>query len=188
MKYCCAGAVCAVVLSAAVLTAQSPPSQAPTQTPSSSATQQATKAPEEQVTIVGCVQREADYRRANNLGRGGAVGTGAGVQNEFVLINASVKREPAPSDAPAGTSGTVEGTDAYELTGKNESSVGSFVGRRVEIVGKLKAAETGPAGTTGGASAAMPPTGVDVVSKDLKLREMEVFSVRETTGTCPASR
>jgi hypothetical protein len=27
---------------------------------------------------------------------------------------------------------------------------------------------------------------VDVASKDLKLRELEVTSVREATGTCPA--
>jgi hypothetical protein len=187
MRYLCAGTVLAAFLSVVCITAQAQTSQPP-QNPSPSATQQTTKAPEEQVTIVGCIQREADYRRAHNLGKGGAVGTGAGVQNEFVVINAAVLKTPAPADAPAGTTGTPEGTEAYELTGKNESDAGSFVGRKVEIIGKLKAAETGPAGTTGGATAGKPPTGVDVVSKDLKLRELDVISVKESTGTCPAMK
>jgi hypothetical protein len=153
---------------------------------------------EQQVTIVGCVQREADYRRDHNLGRGGAVGTGMGVGNEFVLVNASTSTG-ATSGTPTGvgTAGTPTGTaggastasttsDAYELTGKNESQVEQYVGRRVEIVGRLKAGETGAMGPTGGATAGAPPKGIDVTSPDLKLRELEVTSVRETSGTCPA--
>ena len=62
--------------------------------------------------------------------------------------------------------------------------MGAFVGKRVEIVGKLKPAEMGAAGATGGVTAGKPPAGVDVVSKDLKLREVEVTSVKETTGSC----
>jgi len=38
-------------------------------------TQTATTQQEQQVTVVGCVQREADYRRARNAGRGGVAGT-----------------------------------------------------------------------------------------------------------------
>jgi hypothetical protein len=72
------------------------------------------------------------------------------------------------------------------LTGKNESQVEQYVGRRVEIVGRLKAAETGATRPTGGATAGAPPRGIDVTSPDLKLRELEVRSARETTGTCPA--
>ena len=75
---------------------------------------------------------------------------------------------------------------AYELTGSNEGMAGKFVGRRVEIRGRLKAAETGAGGApTGGPTAGRPPSGVDVVSKDLKLRELEVSSVKEATGSCP---
>jgi hypothetical protein len=73
------------------------------------------------------------------------------------------------------------------LTGPNEGKVGEFIGRRVEITGMLKAAEVAASGQpTGGATAGQPPAGVDVTSKDLRLRELEVSSVRETTGTCPA--
>jgi len=39
------------------------------------------------VRVAGCIQSEADYRKARNLGRGGTAGTGVGVANEFVLID-----------------------------------------------------------------------------------------------------
>ena len=51
----------------------------------------------------------------------------------------------------------------------------------------LKPAEVGASGKpTGGATAGQPPSGVDVASKDLQLRELEITSVREAPGTCPA--
>jgi hypothetical protein len=151
----------------------------------------------QQVTIVGCVQREADYRSANNLGRGGAVGTGVGVGNEFVLINASMSTSMtstagAATGTTTGTAGTAGGAatagagQAFEVSGEKEAQLEQYVGKRVEVVAKLKAAETGPAGTTGGATAGKPPTGVDITSPDLRLKEIEIVSVRESTGTCPA--
>lgn len=162
--------------------AAEPTAQPPAQTPPPPAqAAEPQKAPEQQVTVVGCVQREADFRRAMDAGKGGVAGTGVGVGNEYVLVNAAVKAEApgAPAEAPAGTTGTTPGA-AFELTGKNEEQAGPHVGKRVEIVGKLKAAEIGAAGRpTGGAAP-------EVMGKDLKLRELEVVSVRETTGTCPA--
>ena len=151
------------------------------------------QAPAESVTITGCVQREADYRAANNMGSGGVAGTGVGAGNEYVLANATI----GAASAAVGTSGTTPpgapaapgaAPVAFELTGENEGQAGQFVGKRVEIVGKLKAAETTAAGAaTGGVTAGNPPAGIDVTrSKDLKLREVELTSIKETTGTCPA--
>jgi len=78
---------------------------------------------------------------------------------------------------------------AYELTGSGEGQAAQYVGKRVEIVGKLKAAEVSASGRpTGGATAGAPPSGVDATSKDLKLRELEVSSVREATGSCPSAK
>ncbi|HET7218952.1 MAG TPA: hypothetical protein VFJ02_12940 [Vicinamibacterales bacterium] len=150
------------------------------QTPAKSGAQTSS---DQQITVTGCVQREADYRSARDAGRGGVAGTGVGAGNEFVLTNAST------SSAKGGATGTAgspaSGSAAYELTGPNEGQVSQYVGRRVEITGKLKAAERDAAGRpTGGATAGQPPAGVDVTSKDLKLRELEVVSVREATGTC----
>jgi hypothetical protein len=162
--------------------------QEPTQPP------QPRSSADQQVTITGCVTREADYRQARDAGRGGVAGTGVGAGNEFVLTNASMSTGPAagarPSADPASPTGTTgSAATAYELTGPNEGQVSQYVGRRVEITGKLKAAESGPTGQpTGGATAGQPPTGVDVASKDLKLRELEVSSVRESSGTCPAAK
>lgn len=149
--------------------------------------------PSAQITVTGCIQREADYRRAHDAGRGGVAGTGVGAGNEFILSDASVSssagagaRTGADPASPTGTSGASTAV-AYELTGSNEGQAAPFVGRRVEITGTLKAAEIGAGGKpTGGATAGQPPSGVDVMSKDLKLRELEVASVREATGACPA--
>jgi hypothetical protein len=144
-----------------------------------------TAAPQEQqVTIVGCVVREADYRKAADAGKGGVAGTGVGAGNEYVLTNASMST--GASGSPVGTAGTAP-TAAYELTGSNEAQAKEFIGKRVEISGMLKAAEVSAAGPTGGPTADRPPSGVDLTSKDLKLRELEVASVKaSTTGTCPA--
>lgn len=137
----------------------------------------------QQVTVTGCIQREADYRRSAGAGRGGAVGTGAGVGNEFILANATMGREggnaPAAGAPPSttGTAGTTSST-AYELTGPNEGQAATHVGKRVEITGMLKSTDTAPAG---GATANVPG------SQDLKLRELEITTIRDTSGTCPAS-
>lgn len=138
---------------------------------------------DQQVTVTGCVQLESVYRKARDAGRGGVAGTGIGESNEFVLTNASAPMSGgAQAKAPA-----MATTMAYELTGTNEGQAAKFVGHRVEIAGKLKAAEVDAAGKpTGGVSAGSPPSGVDVISKDLKLRELEVATLRESTGSCPA--
>ena len=140
-------------------------------------------APGGEITVTGCIQREADYRQAKDAGKGGAAGTGVGAGNEFILSNASAKA--GPDAGPVGTSGAA--ATAYELTGSGEGQAAQFVGKRVEIIGRLKAAETSASGKpTGGATAGPPPSGVDATSKDLQLRELEVTSVKEATGACPA--
>jgi hypothetical protein len=167
------------------------------------------------VTLVGCVQREADYRRAQHAGQGGAAGTGAGVGNEFVLVGATTMTAGAtalalgtPSAEPdaAATGGMADG--AYELTGPVEGQVEQYVGRRVEVVGRMKSRPTAmsnkapaivvtvPESTTGrpGVSStataspsgrpAPPAGGVHLTGQGLHLGQLEVTSVREATGSC----
>jgi hypothetical protein len=160
------------------------------QTPAQSSSQPKSgdrQQPEQQVTVTGCVQREADYRSAKDAGKGGVAGTGVGVGNEFVLTNASLKGSSSSTAGTAGTSGS-SAANAYEITGPNEGELASHIGKRVEVMGKIKAAETTASGRpTGGATAGQPPSGVDVASKDLKLRELEISSVKEVPGgSCPA--
>jgi hypothetical protein len=137
------------------------------------------------ITVSGCIQREADYRRTAGAGRGGAASTGVGTGNEFVLTNAMMSTassgSPAASSGAAapsatGTAGTT-GNTAYELTGTHEGDAAAFVGKRVEITGTMKAMT----GAAGGPTATVPG------STDLKLSELDVTSIRETTGTCSAS-
>ena len=177
---------CAVVAFGMAVFAQETPQRADTpQRPDTRAASpaQTTPAAAQQITVTGCIQREADYRKAHNQGRGGVAGTGVGAGNEFVLINASMSPATGRAGAPTGTAGT---TAAYELTGSNEKQASTFVGKRVEISGMLKAAEESAAGRpTGGPTAGKPPEGVDIAGGDLKLRELEVTSVKEASGTCP---
>ena len=76
------------------------------------------------VRIVGCVQWEKDYRKERNVGRGGALGTGLGVGNEFVL--AMVKPE-----------GSRKAT-AYSITGDREKELGRRIGQQIEVIGVIE--------------------------------------------------
>ena len=170
-----AGCVATVMALGATAFAQNGPPSGPTNPPSSNPPAAAQQAPDQGVTVSGCIQREADYRKAKDAGRGGVAGTGVGVGNEFMLIN-------------AGTGTSATGTATYELTGPNEGQASTHVGKRVEIVGKVKAAAVSSSGQpTGGATAGKPPAGVDVTSKDLQVRELEITSIKEVAGTCSAS-
>ena len=179
------GAVAALGLSMAAF------AQTPAQQPAQPRTQTTTTAPQQAgsadqaVTVVGCIQSEADFRKARNLGRGGTAGPGVGVGNEFVLIDAKMAAAGASPAAGAATGTTGAAAQVYKLTAAKEGKTSQFVGKRVEITGTLKPAEAT------GASTRRPTPGeaprVDVFAgEDLRLRELEVRSVRETAGTCPA--
>jgi LPXTG-motif cell wall-anchored protein len=130
--------------------AQTPTTQ--TSTPQTPTTQ--TPAPPAKTavpqTFTGCLMSEPDYRRAHNLGEG-TVG-GAGLGNEYVLVDVTVSpaKEPAAtasSSDPAveralaaiGSAGKCadQGT-AYRLTGPNEEQLKTLVGRQIEIQGRFK--------------------------------------------------
>src|SRR5207249_1960726 len=72
------------------------------------------------VTLVGCIQREADYRREHQAGPG-SLGTGLGAG--YILINATrVEGNTAPTAEPADCSAAATG-EAYELAGKHENEL-----------------------------------------------------------------
>jgi hypothetical protein len=171
-----------IMVASTLTTGQAPVSAAPAAQAAQTKVEQA----DQPVTVTGCIVREADYRKMQGSGKGGAAGSGVGVGNEFVLTRVSTSPAGAAGGGtPTGTSGS-EATLAYELTGASEAKAEEFIGKRVEISGTLKKAEVGATGPTGGPTAGKPPSGVDVTSSDLKLRELEVTSVKASTGTCPA--
>ena len=186
LRACSVAAALGVSMAAFAQTTGEPQAAPQPRTQTAPAPPQAGSAAGQTVTVTGCIQGEMDYRKAHNLGRGGAVGTGVGGGNEFILIDARMASAGAPPAAGAATGTTGTAAQAYELTGANEGKTAQFSGKRVEITGMLKPAETAGTSPTGGPTAGAPPRGVDVASEDLKLRELEVTSVRETAGNCPA--
>ena len=125
------------------------------------------------VTLTGCIQREADYRRSIGAGRADAAGTGTGLAGNFVLIEATRPTTGSTTSPTAtGTSGT-SGT-TYALTGSHEGDAGALVGKRVEIIGTVKPATAVPSA----------PASPDPANDQPKLRELEVSTVRETPGSC----
>ena len=139
---------------------------------------------ERQVTLVGCVMREHEYRDMYGPGLSGPQGAGIGGRNEYMLVGVPEvaagpsATAPATGAADAGACPSVPGTfpSAYELTGSREGELGAFVGRRVEITGIQKAASVSPVGTSG---IARPTGGFDPLGHELHLFEVEVASFRE---------
>ena len=82
-----------------------------------------------EVNLVGCVEFESDYRKRMAAGRGGALGSGVGASDEFVLTNT----RPAESKAKPGAGGGV-----YTLTGPQEKNLKRDVGRQVTVVGTIE--------------------------------------------------
>lgn len=169
IRYTCAGIGVAVLWCA--------PVAAQTTQPESTTT-----GAQQSITLVGCLQTEADYRRAQDAGRGGVAMTGAGLGNEYVLIQTEGAGGPGgyepAGNADCGSSTAFAGT-AYELTGTRERELAQFVGRRVEITGELKNADE--SGRPGGFDPA-------IVSTDLRLHEVNVASFREVAMTAQAQR
>ena len=95
-----------------------------------------------EVAVVGCVELERDYRARKDSGKGGVLGTGVGVGNEFVLSNARTVRTPGRGQSAAVGTGSGPGTD-YSLTGRLERELLRSVGRQVEVVGVIEADKAG---------------------------------------------
>jgi hypothetical protein len=89
------------------------------------------------VTLVGCVEMEKDYRARMESGRGGVLGTGLGVGNEYVL--SAVKL------APGEKAGAPKVSGAFGLSGKLEGDFVRQIGRQVEVVGTIKEIPTADA-------------------------------------------
>lgn len=179
-----------------VQSTQSPsPGDTPTQqgaTPSGQSTQPRTTAQRDTqsgspITLIGCVQREADYRKATDKGRGGPAATGLALGNEYVLVNAMPATGSANSQAADCSAAT--GGSAYELSGSKEGDLAQYVGRRVELVGMMKNSDSavGTSGSGAGAvgssgSGAATSGGFDPLGQDLRLPEVDVTSIREAAA------
>jgi len=133
----------------------------------------------ESVALIGCLLREDDYRAIVDDDRGGALGTGVGIDNEFILTGAvlgptaSGDAPMAPEDAVAAyraATGAAAG-HAYALEGDLEADMASDVGRMVQVVGAL------------GRSSAAPVTSLRVDA----LPELEIVVWHPVGDFCPTS-
>jgi pilus assembly protein FimV len=147
--------------------------QTPAQTPGQTAGQTET-----QITLVGCLQREADYRRAQSSGRGGVVGTGAGLTNEFILVNASTATGTTGSAAAPDATGTAGTTTGTSTTGTSTTPGTATPAGTTPADTPASSAPSADCATATGSGEAYELTGT-------RERELERFVGRrvEITGT-----
>lgn len=185
LRACGAAAVLSLSMPALAQTPAQQPAQPQPRTQTTTPASQKAESASQTVTMVGCIQGEADYRKAGNLGRGGTAGTGVGVGNELVLIDVTITSAGAPPAAGAATGTTGAAARDYKLTGTNEGKAVQFRGKRVEITGTIKPAASASPSAARRATDGAPQ--IDVFAgEDLRLPELEVTSVRATAGACPA--
>jgi hypothetical protein len=132
--------------------------------------------PAMEITVVGCVVKEKNWRKEHHSGKGGFDGSGIGLGNEYILVHASRITNDSPEPAVKNCADNAGG-DTYELTGGGEGKVEHFYGHRVEITGKLKKAEITP--ETRGTNHPQPTGGKDLLKQDLRLFEINVATVRD---------
>jgi len=140
-------------------------------------------------TVVGCVYREKDVP-----GRAPNVVERAGVLEDYILAEvSSFPRQPAGKGAAgtsgsgaAGTTGTSGSVGAmYKLEFVDDTKLKSLVGKRVEAVGRIDVeAGDSPAPAPGTVTT---PTDKVIGRDRVNLSEFEVSTIKEVTGSCPAT-
>src|SRR5688572_21443078 len=123
------------------------------------------------ITLVGCL-----YREQSVPGRTPNVAEKAGVLEDYILADANI-----PADANKNT--TLATGNMYKVEDIPDEKLRSLVGKRVEVVGKIDPEGGGALGRP--ATGATPDKGLG--PDKVNLPEFEATSVKETTGTCPAT-
>jgi len=167
-------------------------SSATTQSDTQSSTAQSatrSSSTEPTATMVGCLYREQDIP-----GRSPNVAERVGVMEDYILADAQPKASSSSADASSsaagettaavGTSGTMtSGGKMYKLEHVSDEILGSLVGKRVEVIGRIDKEPGDQTNMQGGAAVAQDNSaGPDRI----ELAEFEVTSIKATTGTCPA--
>jgi hypothetical protein len=160
------------------LAAQTPSAS---QAPASTATQSSEKP---STVLTGCVYREKDVP-----GRAPNVAERAGVMEDYILAEVKSAGGGAATEAPraTGTAGSMPSSGAmYKLEKIADERLRAAVGKRVEVTGRIDA-EPGDATTKAGDKPATTPTDRAIGHDRINLPEFEVTSMREVSGTCPAT-
>jgi hypothetical protein len=171
----------AITCSAGLAAAQEQ-TPSPTAAAQSSADQQRAQAAEQPKAIVGCVYREQDVP-----GRAPNVAEKVGILEDYILAEISSPSAASSATGAVGTSGTTEQKFGamYKLERINDSKLGSMVGKRVEVTGRVDKDASDSSGRTG--TAPQTTTADKAIGHDrVNLAELEVVSIREVAGSCPA--
>ena len=181
IRRCAVALMCSTAVVAAHADQASPQQTQPTTQQTQPATQSSTAASQTPVTLTGCVYREKDVP-----GRAPNVAEKAGVLEDYILAEVGTASAAKPGAVgTSGSSATAKSSPMYKLELIADDKLQTMVGRRVEVTGRVDA-EAGDAKST----AATPPTTQTdkVIGRDrIDLPEFEVTSIREVSGTCPAT-
>lgn len=165
--------VFAAGLTAPAFAQPQPPPPAPTRPPAASGQKPTT-------TLSGCL-----YREDQIPGRKPNVAERAGVLEDYIVADASVagaQPKPGSTTGATGTTGTAPATgNMYKVEGPSNETLKPLVGKRVEVTGRIDP-EGGPGATPGTPRPDRGP-GADQTN----LPEFEAVSIREISGTCPAT-
>jgi hypothetical protein len=152
---------------------QNPPPQTPPSTPAATAQQPTT-------TLAGCL-----YREDQVPGRKPNVAEKAGVLEDYILADASTVGTHAKPGSTPGATGTTGATptsgNMYKVEGPSDEKLKALVGKRVEVTGRIDP-EGGP-----GAKPGTPRPDRGPGPDQINLPEFEATSIREVSGTCPAT-
>ena len=150
----------------------------PAQTSAPRASEQAT------TTLVGCL-----YREEQVPGRSPNAAERAGVLEDYILADAQLagaqtsQARPGETPSATGTSGTVPTTgNMYKVEKLPDERLKALLGKRVEVIGRIDA-EHGKGDKPGAPPTADRSTGPD----RMNLPEFEASSIREVSGSCPAT-
>jgi hypothetical protein len=147
------------------------------------------------VTLVGCLQREADVpgRRPNIVER-------AGILRDYLLTQATLAPPsvfdarttggPTP-DSPVGTAGSAQTPvtgSVYRIEGIPADRLRELIGKRVEVTGRIDEDDMREVRGTAGSVTTVPGTNVPIKHADGDTPEFEATVINEAGGFCAAER
>jgi hypothetical protein len=173
----CAGTVAMAQMPAET---QNPTQAQPITEAAPSADQPADPAPT--TKLMGCLYKERDVP-----GREPNIAERAGVLEDYILAEAaeSAPADPAaqPESGAVGTSGTTPAAGKmYKVELIADDQLSKFVGKRVEVTGRIDAESDDVSGTSG---SAVPAPDKGPGPDQIDLPEFEAASIKAMPGACP---
>ena len=151
---------------------QNPPQQPSPRAPSTTAQQPTT-------TLTGCL-----YREDQIPGRKPNVAERAGVLEDYILAGATILGPTSkPESKPEGLTGNVpKQGNMFKVENIPDDRLKALVGKRVEVTGKID-----PEGLPGTNRPGGPTPDKGLGPDQINLPEFEAASIKEVSGTCPAT-